>query len=110
AFIDTISQGKGEVGGVLQAPPGGLWGMPPEELATLPGYGPDIGKNRVQARQIMEKLGYGPNNRLSVKVSASDISFYHDPAIILIDQLKGAYIDAELEAVDSTRYYPKIMR
>jgi peptide/nickel transport system substrate-binding protein len=110
AFIDIVSQGQGEIGGVLQPPPGGLWGMPPEMLATLPGYDTDIEKNRGQARQIMQKLGYGPNNPLKIAVSASDISFYRDPAIVLIDQLKQIYIDAELEAIDSTRYYPKIMR
>jgi peptide/nickel transport system substrate-binding protein len=110
AFIEIISQGQGEVGGILQAPPGGLWGMPPEELAKLPGYGPDVAKNRTEARAIMQKLGYGPDNHLKIKVSASDISFYRDPAIVLIDQLKQIYIDADLDAIDSTRYYPKIMR
>jgi peptide/nickel transport system substrate-binding protein len=110
AFITIVGQGAGEIGGVLQAPPGGLWGMPPDQLATLPGYGPDVAKNRAEARAIMQKLGYGPNNPLKIKVSASDISFYRDPAIVLIDQLKQIYIDADLESIDSTRYYPKIMR
>jgi len=58
----------------------------------------------------MEKLGYGPKNPLQIKVSASDISFYRAPAVLLIDQLKQVYIEAELESIDSTRYYPKIMR
>ena len=110
AFIDIVSQGQGEIGGVLQPPPGGLWGMPPDQLKQLPGYGPDVAKNRAQARQIMEKLGYGPNNPLKIKVSASDISFYRAPAVLLLDQLKQVNIDAELESIDSTRYYPKIMR
>jgi peptide/nickel transport system substrate-binding protein len=110
AFIDIVAQGEGEIGGVLQAPPGGLWGMPAGRLATLPGYGLDIAKNRAEARKLMEKLGYGPNHHLKIKVSASDISFYRDPAIVLIDQLKQVYIDAELDLIDSTRYYPKIMR
>jgi hypothetical protein len=30
AFIDIISQGQGQIGGVLQPPPEGLWGMPLE--------------------------------------------------------------------------------
>jgi len=28
-----------------------------------------VQKNRAEARQIMEKLGYRPNKRLSIKVS-----------------------------------------
>jgi peptide/nickel transport system substrate-binding protein len=110
AFIDIVAQGEGEIGGVLQPPPGGLWGMPPEQLKDLAGYDPDVAKNRAKAREIMEKLGYGTNNPLKIKVSASDIRFYRDPAIVLIDQLRQIYIEAELEAIDTTRYYPKIMR
>ena len=45
-----------------------------EMLRTLPGYDPDVAKNRAQARGIMEKLGYGPDNRLAVKVSARKIA------------------------------------
>ena len=26
AFIDTIAKGKGQIGGVMQPPPEGLWG------------------------------------------------------------------------------------
>jgi peptide/nickel transport system substrate-binding protein len=110
AFIDILSQGQGEIGGVLQPPPGGLWGMPPELLKELPGYDPDVQKNRAQARQIMEKLGYGPENRLKIKVSTRDLTLYRDPAVILIDQLKDVYFDGELEMIDSSRYFPKIMR
>ena len=110
AFIDIVAQGQGEIGGALQSPPGGLWGLPPDQLKQLSGYDPDVTKNRTQARQIMEKLGYGPDNRLKINVSASDIRFYKDPAVLLIDQVKQIYIDGELEAIDSTRYYPKIMR
>ncbi len=110
AFIDIISEGQGDIGGVLQPPPGGLWGMSPEMLKELPGYDPDMQKNRAEARQIMEKLGYGPDNRLQLKLSTRDSPFYRDPAVILIDQLKQIYIDAEIELIDTTRYFPKIMR
>ena len=89
-------------------PPEGVWGMPPEMLQTLPGYGPDVAKNRAEARKIMEKLGYGPDKRLSLKVSTRNIPPYRDPAVILIDQLKEIYIDAELETVDTTQWYPKV--
>src|SRR5437764_1037835 len=60
AFIAIVTEGQGDIGGVMQPPPEGLWGMPPEILKTLPGYDPDVQKNRTDGRQIMEKLGYGP--------------------------------------------------
>jgi peptide/nickel transport system substrate-binding protein len=30
--------------------------------------------------------------------------------VILIDQLKEVYIDGELETIDTTNWFPKIMR
>ena len=52
----------------------------------------------------------GQNNRLKIKVSTRNTSFYRDPAVILIDQLKEVYIDGELETIDTTSWYPKVMR
>ena len=77
---------------------------------TLPGYDPDVAKNRAEARAIMQKLGYGPERRLKVKVSTRDVPPYRDPAVILLDQLKEIYIDGELEPVDTTQWYPKVQR
>ncbi len=110
AFVDILTQGQGDIGGILQPPPGGLWGMPPDQIAKLPGYDPDVQKNREEARQIMQKLGYGPDNPLKIKVTTRDWSIYRDPAVILIDQLKHVYIDGELELIDTPQYFPKIMR
>jgi peptide/nickel transport system substrate-binding protein len=110
AFIDIITQGKGDIGATMLPPPEGLWGMPPEMLATLPGYDPDIAKNRSEARKIMEKLGYGPDKRLALTLSSRNIPAYRDPAVILIDQLKDIYIDAVLEPVETANWFPKIYR
>jgi peptide/nickel transport system substrate-binding protein len=110
AFIDIISEGEGQIGATMQSPPPGLWGLPPEILQTLPGYGPDVEKSRAEARKLMEKHGYGPNKRLPVKVATRNIAQYRDPAIILIDQLKHIYIDGELEVVETANWFPKIAR
>jgi peptide/nickel transport system substrate-binding protein len=110
AFIDIIQQGKGDIGATLLPPPEGLWGMPPEMLKSLPGYDPDIAKNRAEARKIMEKLGYGPDKRLSVALSSRNIAPYRDPAVILIDQVREIYIDATLEPVETANWFPKIYR
>ena len=110
AFINIITEGQGDIGGAMQPPPEGLWGMPPEMLQTLPGYDPDVEKNRAAARQLMGKLGYGPADRLKIKLSVRDLPFLRDPAVILIDQLKEVYIDGELETIDTTNWLPKVMR
>jgi peptide/nickel transport system substrate-binding protein len=110
AFVDIIGQGQGHVGAVLQPPPPGLWGMPPDMLKQLPGYDLDVPKNRAEARHLMEGLGYGPDHRLSIKVTSQDWSIYRDPAVLLIDQMKQVYIDGELELVETAQYYPKILR
>jgi peptide/nickel transport system substrate-binding protein len=110
AFIDIITDGQGDVGGTMLPGPEGVWSMPPEILRTLPGYDPDVAKNRGEARELMQKLGYGANKRLAVTVSTRNIPPYRDAAVILIDQLKNIYIDGVLETVDTTQWYPRIMR
>ena len=110
AFIDIISEGRGDIGGAMLPPPEGVWGMPPDMLKMLPGYDPDVHKNRTQARQIMDKLGYGPDKRLSVTVSTRNVPAYRDPAVILIDQLKEVYIDGVLEPILTVNWYPKVAR
>src|SRR6266850_2330927 len=92
SFIDILSDGQAKIGGAMLPPPEGLWGMPPEMLSTIPGYDPEVQKNRGAAREIMKKLGYGADKRLALKVSTRNINSFRDPAVILIDQLKEIYI------------------
>ena len=110
AFVDILSEGKDDIGASMLPPPEGVWGMPPGMLKTIPGYGTDVQANRAQARKLMEKLGYGPNKRLAVKVSTRNIAIYRDPAVILIDQLKDIYIDGELEVVETSNWHAKVTR
>jgi len=110
SFIDIISEGRGDIGGVMQPLPEGVWGMPPDVLQALPGYDPDVRKNRSAAREIMQKLGYGPDKRLALKVSTRNIPPFRDPAVILTDQLKEVFIDGELEIVETALWYPKMYR
>ena len=88
AFIGILAEGQGAVGGTILPPPDGVWGMPPEVLHSLPGYGPDVASNRTEARGIMKRLGYAPDKRLAVKVSTRDVPSYRDTAVIAISQLR----------------------
>jgi peptide/nickel transport system substrate-binding protein len=110
AFDDILNEGVGGTGANMLPPPNGVWGMPQAMLEKLPGYGPDVGNNRAEAKQIMEKLGYGPDKRLAIQLSTRNFPAWRNPAVLLSSQLKEIYIDAELDFVDTALWYPKMQR
>ena len=109
AFIDILSEGEGKMSGAMLPPPDGVWGMPPDMLKTIIGYG-DVHKSREEARELMKQAGYGPDKRLKVKVSTRNIATFRDPATILIDQLKHIWVDGELEVIDTAVYYNRVFK
>jgi peptide/nickel transport system substrate-binding protein len=109
-MLTITSHGAGTVSGVMMPPPEGVWGMPPEVIAKLPGYGGTIEERREEGRKIMEELGYGPQNKLSVKVATRDLASYKDPAVVLVDQLNQLHFDAELEVIESTVWFGRAAR
>jgi len=110
AFVSILFEGQADIGGTMEPAPAGLWAMPKEMLESIPGYGPDISANREEARKLMQKAGYGADKHLQVKVSTRNIAQYRDPAVILIDQLKPIYIDAELDVVETANWFGKVAR
>ena len=110
AFNTILNEGGAKIGGAMMAGPEGNFGMPGDVLAELPGYSDDVGKSRDQARKIMASLGYGPANPLRLKVSTRNIPLYVDPAVILVDQLKSIYVEAELDQVDTSIWFGKVTR
>jgi peptide/nickel transport system substrate-binding protein len=77
-----------------------------EEAAGLRRTHPPSGRRR----RIMEKLGYGPNNKLKVKVATRDFNAFRDPAVILVGQLNSIYFDAELDVVESSLWYNRLFK
>jgi peptide/nickel transport system substrate-binding protein len=110
AFIKILSDGNADIGATMLPGPEGQWAMPAEMLAALPGYGPDVGKNRDAARALMRKHGYGPENRLKIKVVTRDIATYRDAALLMSDQLREIFIDGEVEPADTTQFYNRMFR
>jgi peptide/nickel transport system substrate-binding protein len=110
AFVDIVTDGKGDIGGAVQPPPGGLWGMPDEMLRALPGYDTNVAQRREEARRIMRGLGYGPENRLKVKLTTRNLTFYRTPAVVAMDQMKEVFFDVEMEVLETPVYFPRLAR
>ena len=110
AYIDIITGGKDSIAGNMMPLPEGVWGMPHDMLVKLPGYSPDVAGQQTEARKIMLSLGYGPTNRLKVKVSTRDFATYRDPAVIFVDQLNKVHFDAELEVIESSIWHNRLTK
>ena len=110
AFIAVLSNGEAEVGGSLQPPGDGMWGLSPERLATIDGYGPDVAENRERARALMVKAGYSRDRPLTMKVVTRGIPLYKSPAQVLIEQLREIYINATLDVVETSHWFTRLSR
>ncbi len=110
AFNRIMNEGADGIGASMLSQPDGVWGVPRDKLASFPGYGPDIAERREKARGLMRGAGYGPDKRLPVKIFTRNIATFRDPALILADQLKEIYIDAELDVVETTQFYNRVYR
>ncbi len=110
AFMEALTGASGAIGGHLQPPPDGLWGMSSEMLASVPGFGPDIEKNREAARALMRKAGYGPERALPLKIFTRAISLYRSPAAVLANQLQEIHIDATLDVVETSHWFTRLER
>jgi peptide/nickel transport system substrate-binding protein len=110
AFV-AAQHGGGRIGGVMMSPPYGIWGLNPEQLETVPGFGKDVEKNRAEARKLMEEAGYGPNKRLKttflVRNSAPN---FLAGATLAADQLRSIYIDGDVEQKDYTVFTGAIIK
>ncbi len=110
AFNTILMEGFALIGGAMLPKPVGEWGMPPEMVSTLRGYGPDTEKNVREAQAIMQKLGYSDAKPLQIKIQTRNLPTYREPAVILADQLKKIYIDSELDVLETPQWYARLAR
>jgi peptide/nickel transport system substrate-binding protein len=105
-----LTEGQGLLAGAMLPRPAGEWGMPKEMLEALPGYGPDLAKNVADARALMQKAGYSESKPLKLKIQTRNLVTYRNPSVLMIDQLKKIFIEAELEILDSTQWYARLTK
>src|SRR5258708_3724356 len=110
AVFSILMEGTARMGGAMLARPEGEWGMPPEMVTSLTGYGDDTDKNIGEAQAIMQKLGYSDAKPLQIKIQTRNLPTYRDPAVIVADQLKKIYITGELDILDTPRWYARLAK
>jgi peptide/nickel transport system substrate-binding protein len=110
AFNTILMDGLALMGGAMLPKPAGEWGMPPEMVSSLTGYGPDTDSNIAQAREIMQKLGYSDAKPLGIKIQTRNLPNYREAAVIVTDQLKKIYIAGELDILETPQWYARLAR
>jgi peptide/nickel transport system substrate-binding protein len=110
AFNTILMEGLALTGGAMLPKPAGEWGMPPEMVSSLMGYGADTGKNIAEAQAIMQKLGYSEAKPLPIKIQTRNLPTYRDAAVIVADQLKKIYIKGELDVLETPQWYARLAR
>lgn len=101
--------GAATFGGAMLPKPAGVWGLPPAEVAKLPGMG-DPAKQKAEARKLLAAAGFGPSNPLELTVSTRALAIYVDTASWMVDQLRQVGIDATLEQIETGVWHPKMTR
>jgi peptide/nickel transport system substrate-binding protein len=101
AVVKIKGAGLDRLGGELMPPPEGAWGLDKAELATIPGYGPDLEKRREEARKLMREAGYGPDKPLTIVLSTRDVARYRDTSVLILDDLSKIYVKGEMKTIDT---------
>ena len=109
-FNSILMEGFALTGGAMLPKPAGEWGMPPEMVSSLTGYGPDTDKNVAEAQAIMQKLGYSDAKPLQIKIQTRNLPTYRDAAVIVTDQLKKIYISGELDILETPQWYARMAK
>jgi peptide/nickel transport system substrate-binding protein len=109
AYIDGVRQGGATIGTSLLPPPRGVWGMPPAEVATLPGRS-DGATGRAEAKKLLAEAGYGPDKPLQVAVTTRSASTYVEMASWVVDQLRQVGIQGTVDQVDTSVWFSRLTR
>lgn len=109
AYLVGPRQGAATFGGALLPRPAGVWGLPPAEVAKLPGMGDPV-KQKAEGRRLLAAAGFGPGNPLKLTVSTRALAIYVDTASWMVDQLQQVGIEATLEQIETGVWHPKMTR
>jgi peptide/nickel transport system substrate-binding protein len=109
AFVQGVRHGGAILGAAMMPKPFGIWGLPDQELRTLPGYrGP--AQDKAEARRLLAAAGYGPGKPLHLEMVTRNSPIYLDVASFVVDQLRQVGVEATLKEMDTAAWFPALAR
>ncbi len=96
-----------EVAGALV--PGTPYATPPDELAKIAGYWPDINKSREEAKRLLREAGVPDGFSFTFKNRGIPMP-YEPLAVWLIDQWRQIGLNVKHEVVESAAYFGQVVR
>ncbi|MBI2887323.1 MAG: ABC transporter substrate-binding protein [Chloroflexi bacterium] len=101
AALKVLAEGLGYNQGYM--PVKGPWAISPEELAKFPGYGPDVEKNRAEAKRLLAEAGY-PNG-FNVTMGVRKVQGVEADSIFLKDQWARIGVMGTLQIIETQAAY-----
>ncbi len=108
-LIQAVHQGGAVPGAALPPKPWGIWGIPEQGLAGLPGYG-KADEEKAKAKKAMAELGYSAAKPLKVEMATRNIAIYVDMASFVINELKQIGVDASLKQIETAQWHSMATR
>ena len=101
AALKVLRDGVGYYQGYMPAK--GPWSLPNEELIKYPGYGPDVAKNRAEAKRLLTEAGYpnGFDMMMGIRQRPGD----EDPGIFAKDQWEKIGVKATMQIIETQKAY-----
>jgi peptide/nickel transport system substrate-binding protein len=90
------------LGGLMR--PGSGWGLSEAELQNYPGFGPDIEKNRAEARRLLTEAGY-PNGLKFVLKNRNVRLPYQDFAVFAIQEWRKIGVEADHRPLETAAWF-----
>lgn len=109
AFV-RISEGALKMGTSMLPAPAGTWGASAAEFKNLPGYGGKPEANLAQAQRLMHEAGYSADKPLVIRLSTRKLTPYIDASVVVIDQLRKAYVQATIDIQETPNWYANLAR